>query len=133
MLCIVCGYVNHPSTFFFRYFLCVALAGRSVEQILLLPVLSQTVLNLLPPFYRSVKVSWFQLSRQVEHGIIFVEGSGSSSCPLSSTVRFVYWKLSWLNCTEHRCVARYCLWDFAVDWNTVWLNCQLWHFYPSCP
>ena len=49
---------HHPSTFFFQHFLRVAFAGRSVEQILLLPAPSQTALNLLPPFYRSVMVSW---------------------------------------------------------------------------
>ena len=74
---------HHPLTFFFKHFLRVAFAGRSVEQILLLPAPSQTALNLLPPFYRSVMVSWYQLSRRMENGTIFVEGP-NTSCSLSS-------------------------------------------------
>ena len=122
---------HHPSTFFFKHFLRVAFAGCSVDQILLLPAPSQTALNLLPPFYRSVMVSWYQLSRRMENGTIFVEGP-NTSCPLSSlTVRFVYRQLLRLHCPVHRCVDRYCSWDIVVEWATVWSNLHLWRF--ICP
>ena len=63
---------DSPSTFFFRHHLRVAFAGRSLHQILLLPAPSQTALHALPPFYRSVIVSWFRLPRFMDAGTIFV-------------------------------------------------------------
>ena len=98
-----------------------------VEQILL-PAPSQTTLNLLPPFYHSVMVLWYQLSRRMENGTIFVEGR-STSCPISSlTVRFVYRQLLRLYCPLHPCVERYRSWGFVVEWDTVWSNLHLWRF-----
>ena len=49
-----------------------AFAGRTLMQILLLQAPSQTALNLLPPFYRSVMTSWFGLPRRLENGSIVV-------------------------------------------------------------
>ena len=58
---------DHPSFFFFSCALRVAFAGRSLQQILLLPAPSQTAMNLLPPFFRSAMSAWFRLSRRLEN------------------------------------------------------------------
>ena len=111
---------DSPSTFFFRHHLRVAFAGRSLHQILLLPAPSQTALHALPPFYRSVIVSWFRLPRFMDAGTIFVGSPGSSFRSLSTlTVAFVYRLLSTLARTDHRCVAKYQSWGLAVEWTTV--------------
>ena len=113
---------GHPSAFFFQLYLRVAFAGRPVDQVLLLPALSTTALHLLPPFYRSIMVAWFHLSRCLQDGEIVVAGVGTSFCPLRSlTINFVYRQLR-LGHTEHRCVSKYCAWDMVVDWSSVWSN-----------
>ena len=120
---------DSPSTFFFQHHLRAAFAGRSLHQIFLLPAPSQTALNALPPFYRSVIVSWFRLPRFIDAGTIFVGSPSSYSRSLSTlTVAFVYRLLSTLARTEHRCVAQYQSWGMAVEWNTVWSNLSLWRF-----
>ena len=120
--------VDHPSTFFFRHSLRVAFAGRSLEQVLLVAP-SQTALNLLPSFYRSVMVSWLALSRRLEHGIIHVGQSDVSSHPiLSLSVRFLYDQFSRMDRIEHRCVSRYRSWGLDVEWSMVWSNLHLWRF-----
>ena len=120
---------DEPCLFFFRHSLRVAFAGRTLMQILLLQAPSQTALNLLPPFYRSVMTSWFGLPRRLEDGSIVVGAAASSSCPLASlTVRFSYRQLSRAARTEHRCVAKYRSWGITVDWPTVWSNLHLWRF-----
>ena len=99
---------DHPSMYLFHHSLCVAFAGRSLENILLLPAPSQTAMNLLLPFFRSVMCLWFHLSRCLDAGDIMIRGPGSSFCPVSSlSVRFVYQQLSRLDHREHRCVALY--------------------------
>ena len=98
---------GHPSAFFFWLYIRVAFAGRSVDQVLLLPAPSNPALRLLPPFYRSIMVAWFRLSRRMEDGEIVVAGAGTSFCPVRSlTVHFVYRQLLSLGHTEHRCVSR---------------------------
>ena len=59
---------NLPSLFYFKHHLRAAFAGRSIEQILMLPAPSKSALSLLPPFYRSIMVSWFHLTRTLENG-----------------------------------------------------------------
>lgn len=120
---------HHVSTFFFRYYLRAAFAGRTIEQILLLNAPSQTALNILPPFYRSVMASWFRLSRRVENETIFVGHSDASSRSLDTlSVRFVYEQLSRADRREHRCVEKYRSLGLVVDWSTVWSNLNLWRF-----
>ena len=116
-----------PSTFFFRHYLRAAFAGRSLDQILLLPAPSQTTFNALPPFCRSVMVAWFKLPH-MDAGTIFVGSQGSSQSLAMLTVAFVYRLLSTLAHTEHRCVPQYCSWGLAVEWCTAWSNLSLWHF-----
>ena len=120
---------DHSSMYLFRHSLSVAFAGRSLENILLLPAPSPTAMNLLPPFFRSVMSSWFRLSRCLDARGIMIRGPGSSFCPVSSlSVRFVYKQLSRLDHREHRCVALYRGWNLSVDWPLVWLNLCLWRF-----
>ena len=57
-----------PSLFYFKHYLRAAFAGRTVDQILILPTASKSALDLLPAFYRSVMESWFRLPRSVENG-----------------------------------------------------------------
>ena len=119
---------DHPGFFFFSRALRVAFAGRSLQQILLLPAPSQTAMNLLPPFFQSVMLAWFRLSRRLKNGNIVVDGS-SSVVPLASlSVRFAYRQFSRLAREDHRCVAKFRSWGMPVEWSSVWSNLHLWRF-----
>jgi hypothetical protein len=124
--------VSHPdlpSLYFFKRYLTIAFSGMRLEQILQLPSLPQSAVDLLPPFYHSVMSSWFRLSRSLEDGKIVINGSGTSSCPLESlSAKFVYREFSRLDRKEHRCVAKYHCWGLTVDWRKVWLQLHLWRF-----
>ena len=119
---------DHPGFFFFSRALRVAFAGRSLQQILLLPAPSQTAMNLLPPFFRSVMMAWFRLSRRLENGNIVVDGSGSVVPLASLSVRFAYRQFSRLAREDHRCVAAFRSWGMPVEWSSVWSNLHLWRF-----
>ena len=115
--------------YFFTYFLRRAVAGRPLEQVLLLPSPSPSSMALLPPFYHSIMHSWFRLSPGLDAGVIVICGHGSSICPLHSlSARFVYQEFSRIDRVEHRCVEKYRSLGLCVDWNTVWLNLHLWRF-----
>ena len=93
-----------PSTFFFRLYF----AGRSIQQILLLPEASDTTLKLLPPFYRSVMAAWFGFHRRLEQDQVVIVGARGPPCSLRSlTASYAYEQLSCLNCPDHRCLAKY--------------------------
>ena len=84
-----------PCFYFCRYHLRRAFAERTLEQIPLLPSLSQSAMDLLPLFYYFIMSSWFRLSRVLEDDAIVIPGSGSSVCPLSTlSARFVYREFS---------------------------------------
>ena len=85
---------DHPSFFFSSRALRVAFAGRSLQQILLLPAPSPTAMNLLPPFFCSVMLAWFRLSRRLENGNIVVDGSGSVVPLASLSICFAYRQFS---------------------------------------
>ena len=119
---------DNPSLFFFSHALRVAFAGRSLQQILLLPAPSQTAMNLLPPFFRSVMMAWFRLSRRLENGNIVVDGSGSVVPLASLSVRLAYRQFSHLAPEDHRCVAKFREWGIPVEWSSVWSNLHLWRF-----
>ena len=122
---------NHQFFYHFSHALRVAFAGRSLQQILLLPALSQTVISLLPSFFCSVMVAWFCLC--LENGTIVIEGSGSALPLASLTVRFAYQQYSHLARQEHCCVEKYRSWGLTVNWSTVWFNLHLWCFlHPVC-
>ena len=92
------------SLFYFKHYLRAAFAGCTDDQILMLPSPSQSALELLPAFYRSVMESWLRLTRSVEDGEIVVSGPGVPSCSLCSiTNRYIYRQLSHLDLTKHRC------------------------------
>ena len=124
--------VTHPtcaSTFFFRLYLRAAFAGRSIQQILLLPEASDTALKLLPPFYRSVMAAWFGFHQRLEQDQVVIVGAHGPPCSLGSlTASYAYEQLSCLNCPDHRCLDKYRSWNLSVEWRTVWSNLQLWRF-----
>ena len=118
-----------PWVYFFRRHLTIAFSGCSLDRILLLPSAPKCALAALPPFYRSVMVSWFALTRRMENGEIVVAGPGSSFCALRSlTASFVYRALEASQRTQHRCTEKYQSLGFRVEWQRVWSGLNLWRF-----
>ena len=117
-----------PWASFFAQYRTHAFPGRKVIQILLLRFPPKYAMDALPPFYRSVMQLWFPLSRHVDNGEIFIDGTKSSCALTSLTTRFVYDILSCEERTQHRCVDKYRAWGFIIDWQQVWLNLHLWRF-----
>ena len=118
-----------PWAFFFQRHLNIAFSGSSLDRILLMPTAPKCALDALPPFYRSVTVSWFALTRRLENAEIVVNGPGSSFCPLRSlTASFAYRALGASQRSQHRCVEKFQSWGFSVVWQQVWSGLNLWRF-----